>query len=112
MSRVAEYLEEHAHLNFVLALVEMRIFRLPEESEFTLHLARMTGEVLVTSEPAGASIVIDGTRRRETTPATLQVAAGKHTITLTKEGYARHEQEIEVKDSAFVRLSVTLGKRD
>ncbi|RPI18968.1 MAG: PEGA domain-containing protein, partial [Acidobacteriales bacterium] len=89
----------------------MRIFRLPEENEFSMHLARMTGEVLILSEPAGAAIVIDGTRRRETTPATLQVAAGKHTISVAKEGYTPHEEEIEVKDSAFVRLSINLGKR-
>ncbi len=67
----------------------MRIFRLPEENEFSMHLARMTGEVLILSEPAGAAILIDGTRRRETTPATLQVAAGKHTISVAKEGYPR-----------------------
>ena len=64
----------------------------------------------VLSEPPGASILVDGQRRPETTPATFELPAGKHAIAVVREGYQQDQQEIELKDSAFVRLSFTLGK--
>jgi hypothetical protein len=88
----------------------LRIFRFPEEPDLMIYLARMTGQVQVVSDPPGASILVDDRRRTETTPTTLELPAGKHVIAVVREGYARNEQEIEVKDTAFMRMNFTLGK--
>jgi hypothetical protein len=88
----------------------LRIFRVPEEPDLFIYLARMTGQVQVLSDPPGAAILVDERRQTETTPATLELPAGKHVIAVVKEGYPRNEQELEVKDSAFVRMNFTLGK--
>ncbi len=88
----------------------LRIFRLPDEDNIFLYMARLTGQVQVLSVPPGASILVDGQRRRETTPATFELPVGNHVVAVAHEGYQQDQQEIEVKDSAFLRLSFTLGK--
>lgn len=88
----------------------LRIFRLPDESDVFLYLTPQVGQVNVNSEPPGASILINGQRRNETTPATFELPAGKYVVTVVREGYQQDQQEITLKDSAFVRLSFTLGK--
>jgi serine/threonine-protein kinase len=88
----------------------LRIFRVPEEPELSIYLARRTGQVQVLSDPPGAAILVDERRQTETTPATLELPAGKHVIAVVKEGYLRNEQELEVKDTVFVKMNFTLGK--
>ena len=88
----------------------LRIFRLPEEDNIYLYLAKLMGQVQVLSDPTGAAILVDGQRRRETTPATFELPVGKHTVAVAREGYQQDQQEIEVKDSAFLRLTFTLGR--
>jgi serine/threonine-protein kinase len=88
----------------------LRIFQLPEEPNVYLYMAPQVGQVLVASEPAGAVISVNGQKRREVTPATLELPAGKHTIAVAKEGYLPDQQDIELRDTAFVRVSFTLGK--
>lgn len=88
----------------------LRIFRFPEEPDLSIYLARMTGQVQVVSDPPGAAILVDERRLTATTPATLELPAGKHVIAVVKEGYRRNEQELEVKDTAFVRVNFPLGK--
>jgi hypothetical protein len=88
----------------------LRIFRLPEEDNIRLDLAQLSGQVQVLSEPAGAAILVDGERRREQTPATFNLPVGKHTIAVMREGHQQEQQEIEVRDSSFLRLSFALGR--
>jgi serine/threonine-protein kinase len=88
----------------------LRIFRLPDEDNIYLYLAKLTGQVQVLSDPAGAAVLVDGQRRRETTPATFELPVGKHIVGVAREGYQPDQQEIEVKDSAFLRLTFTLGR--
>ncbi len=86
----------------------MRIFEVPGETDLFLYLAPMSGQVQIVSEPPGATILLNGNPRRETTPATIELPAGKHTVTVVKDG-RRAEQEIEVKDGAFVRINFVLS---
>ncbi len=88
----------------------LRIFQLPAEADLYFYMAKMSGQVQVLSTPPGASILVDGQPRAASTPATLELAAGKHVIAVVKEGYRRDEQEVEIKDNAFVRLDFSLGK--
>jgi serine/threonine-protein kinase len=88
----------------------LRIFQLPDEGNLFLYMSKMTGEVQIITDPPGASILIDGEPVTTTTPATLTLAAGKCTVAIAKDGYRQNEQEIEVKDGAFLRLTISLGK--
>lgn len=88
----------------------LKIFEVPKESTLVLELIPMIGMVRITSEPAGSSIVVNGQARSETTPATLKLPAGKYVVSVRKEGYRASDQELEVKDSAFLTLEFTLTK--
>jgi serine/threonine protein kinase len=88
----------------------LRIFQVPDEVNLFLYLARMSGQVQILSSPPGATILINGKERRERTPTTLDMPVGKYTITVTKDGTQGDQQEIEVKDNAFIRLSFTLPR--
>jgi hypothetical protein len=70
----------------------------------------MSGQVQILSSPPGATILINGKERRERTPTTLDMPVGKYTITVAKDGTQGDQQEIEVKDNAFIRLSFTLPR--
>jgi hypothetical protein len=70
-----------------------------------------TGALTVTSTPAGASIILDGTDRKLTTPATLTgVAAGSHTVLLRLTGYAEGRQNATVTAGRTSALQVALTK--
>ncbi len=88
----------------------LKIFQLPKESSLSIDLVPMAGMVRVNSDPPGAAILVDGQPRNETTPATLNLTAGKHTITVRKEGLRDSEQELEVKDGAFLTLQFDFSR--
>jgi len=89
----------------------LRIFEAPKEPDIFLYLARMTGQVQVLSDPPGAAILVDGRSRPEATPATFDLPIGRYTLAVVKEGYLEDQQEVEVRDSAFVRLNFRLARR-
>jgi len=85
----------------------LKIFELPRDATLSIELVRMSGMVRITSEPPGATILVNGQVRSETTPAGLTLPVGKYVITVRKEGYRNAEQELEVKDGAFLSLDFT-----
>ena len=64
------------------------------------------GTLFVTSEPAGASIRVNGEPTSKSTPATLTLAPGFYSITLEKNGYSNTER-IQVRDN-LSRLDMQL----
>lgn len=87
----------------------LRIFEVPTELDLFLYLAPATGQIQIVSDPPGAAIFLNGNPRREATPTTLELPTGKYTVTVSKEG-RKAEQEVEIKDGAFVRISFVLGQ--
>lgn len=70
-----------------------------------------TGALSVSSDPPGASIIIDGTDRKTTTPAALTgVAAGSHTILLHLTGYVDGQQSVTVAAGTTSTLQLSLSK--
>ena len=66
-------------------------------------------DVLVTSEPAGATAVLDNNSGAAcNTPCMLSVMPGRHTIILTHEGYQRESREVHITDSPTEIPMVTL----
>jgi len=69
-------------------------------------------DVLVTTEPAGATAVLDNNPAVSCkTPCMLSVLPGRHTITLNQEGYQRENREIRIIDSPIEVPTVNLTKQ-
>lgn len=82
----------------------------PDRADVEARLQRLRATpatLVVRSEPPGATILVDG-QERGTTPAELEVPAGRHTVTLTAEGREPLEQEVEAVVGARHELEVAL----
>ena len=72
-------------------------------------LARASGALTITTEPAGAFIEIEGQRRPETTPTTLEdLPAGPLTLALGAEDYRRTVVDAEVPKDGTGTVELTL----
>jgi serine/threonine protein kinase len=66
-------------------------------------------DVLVTSEPAGATAILDSNPAASCkTPCVLTVMPGRHTLALNSDGYHRESREIRITDSPVEVPMVTL----
>lgn len=70
--------------------------------------ATLAGTVTLTTEPAGASISVDGEPKEGQTPMDLELSPGTHKIRLSMEGFEPHELEIEIKGGEKMEQGVTL----
>ncbi|MEM1441627.1 MAG: PEGA domain-containing protein, partial [Verrucomicrobiota bacterium] len=69
------------------------------------RLDEARGSVRVVTEPAGASIVVDGAGEFES-PVTIQnLPLGKHRIMVQKNGYEQVEQEVDLREEAVLELA-------
>jgi len=79
-----------------------KIFNAPLEGSVFVTMERNTGLLMLTSEPAGTEVMIDG-KDIGPTPVHVNLPAGKHHLTLT-DGTRRHEETIQIDtDGAYVR---------
>jgi hypothetical protein len=79
-------------------------------TKVSVKLRPLSGKVSVSTDPAGAKVLIDG-REAGSSPMEIdKVARGKHTVTVLKPGFATREKEIELEYgdelSLFLRLKV------
>ena len=66
-------------------------------------------DVLVTSEPPGATAILDNNPAVSCkTPCMLSVLPGRHAITINQDGYQRESREIRIIDSPLELPTVTL----
>jgi PEGA domain-containing protein len=68
------------------------------------------GTVNVSSNPAGADILVDGDFVGNS-PAALKLTPGKHTVTVKSSGYADWSKEITVQGGSEVQLTSNLVKQ-
>jgi hypothetical protein len=71
----------------------------------------LKGTVNLTSTPAGAAVVVDGTFTANA-PATLKLVPGKHTITVKMSGQKDWTRELNVEAGSEVQLAATLDKAE
>ena len=64
--------------------------------------------VAVASDPAGATIAIDGKETTQTTPATVAMAAGPHRLRLSKKGFVAQDVRLAETDVRGGSVSYTL----
>jgi tRNA A-37 threonylcarbamoyl transferase component Bud32 len=66
--------------------------------------------LVVTSQPPGARVTVDGRALDETTPTALRgLGAGAHVVTVDKAGYARVERALAMGDGGRQALDVALS---
>ena len=71
-------------------------------------LKALGGTLLLTSEPKGAAISVNGKRIDKVTPAQIPLMPGVYTIMIEKDGRQATEQ-VEIKDRMTTR-KITLGQ--
>ena len=72
--------------------------------------AVQTAAVSFTSTPDGADIIIDG-KYSASTPSTLQLPAGDHTVSIQKSGFKAWQRTITVTAGSIITLSATLERQ-
>lgn len=77
---------------------QSRILLVPEETSTTIALDRAMGTLAVRTSPPGANLVIDGVERAEKTPASIVLPAGRHKLEVIRQGFAKQEQDVAIKD--------------
>ncbi|MBW2278455.1 MAG: PEGA domain-containing protein [Deltaproteobacteria bacterium] len=70
----------------------------------------MLGTVDITTEPAGAGIVLDGDTTGKTTPATLDVGPGTHEVVLNVDGFEPLAKQVKVKTGEQAELKVNFDE--
>jgi serine/threonine-protein kinase len=83
--------------------VAHRIFETPRDANMNLSLDRMMGALSITTEPAGATIKIDGQTRPEKTPAVINLPVGTHRL----EVVGWEPEDVQIKDGAIRQLKYT-----
>jgi hypothetical protein len=102
---------------FVPAGVKTQVTKQPEEKaaatdgKATSAAEVAKGSVNVNSSPAGADVLVDGDFVGDS-PATLKLAAGKHTVTVKMVGYKEWSREMTIQSGSDVQLSATLEKQE
>lgn len=77
--------------------------------ELDLQGAPRVGLLRVGSAPPGAEVRLDDRVLGET-PLEVEVDPGAHTLSLVREGYAAHEEPVEVAEGSLASVSVTLRR--
>lgn len=88
----------------------LKIFQSPEENDIFLNLDRMSGTLMVRSEPRGATIIINGETRSEKTPAMITLPTGRYTVDIVQNN-RRESQEVVIAESKITNLSIELPDR-
>jgi hypothetical protein len=69
------------------------------------------GAISVKSEPSSAQVALDGVLQKGRTPTQIEnVAAGKHVLTLTLDGYSDWKREISVESGKTADVDAKLAK--
>lgn len=83
-----------------------RIIDVPLTKQIAAILAMRTGRVLVSSQPAGATIRVNGQEWPAKTPTGITLPVGKYKLEFLKEGFRNQVHEIEVRDGAVATLEI------
>lgn len=75
-----------------------------------VNLEPKSGTLVVDSTPSGASVYVDGTYRG-TTPLTVELQPGQHTINVTLEGYKPYLATVNVPPGETVKITAKLEKK-
>ncbi len=80
-------------------------------SDQKISLESLAKGLLVTSEPPGADVFINGAKQSGQTPVTLPLAPGQYNLVLRLQGFEAHSEQVQVKDNAQTQLAAKLNER-
>lgn len=80
-----------------------------DASEVEIQMRAITGTLLISSEPNGAEVLVDGRRIPGTTNLQQDVAPGYHVVLVRKEGAGTAERSVRVQEGGLHPLHVTLS---
>ena len=72
-------------------------------------LRAISGTLMLTTVPSGASVSLDGKRTSQNTPAQLHLAPGTYHITVEKDG-VQGTSTVEIHNGEIKLLKITLGQ--
>ena len=68
-----------------------------------------SGTLMVSSDPAGAAVLVNGRRLAQTTPAQIPLAPGTYSITVEKDG-RQSTSNVEIRNGEIRTLKILLGQ--
>lgn len=77
----------------------LKVFSVPEDPTVYVNLGKQEGVVVISTDPAGSRVTVDG-KEYEKTPVTLRLSAGAHQLVLMN-GEKRHEETITVQNDGW-----------
>jgi eukaryotic-like serine/threonine-protein kinase len=80
-------------------------------SEQKIGLESLAKGLLVTSEPPGADVFINGAKQSGQTPVTLPLAPGQYNLVLRLQGFEAYSEPVQVTDNAQTQVSAKLNER-
>ncbi len=84
--------------------LERRIFTVPNDSSLLINLSRSMGVLVITSEPSGSQVLVDG-KDYGTTPVTVRLIVGSHQLVLVN-GAQRREETVVIANDSFATRSI------
>jgi hypothetical protein len=90
---------------------ETRNVEVASHSKFSLsvQLSQLPATVLITAEPAGAQILLDGKDTGRVTPSQISVEkSGNHTVLVKKQGYLEESTTVNLQPGQSFRYSPSL----
>ena len=66
------------------------------------------GRIELTTTPGDATVLIDNVKVGDHSPVSIEKSPGPYTLSVTRDGYARNDQNIELKAGQPLALTVTL----
>jgi len=66
------------------------------------------GRIEITTTPVDATVLVDNTKVGDHSPVSLERAPGPYTVSVTRDGYVRNDQNVEVHAGQPLQLAVTL----
>jgi eukaryotic-like serine/threonine-protein kinase len=80
-------------------------------SDQKLNLESLAKGLLLSSDPPGADVLIDGAKQSGQTPLTLPLAPGEYKLTLRLPGYEPYSSKVQVKDNVQTELALKLNAK-
>ena len=84
----------------------LKIFEVPQTGFVFQQLEKRLGRLGVNTNPPGATIYVDGQARPERTPFILTLPPGRYRVAVELAGYAREEEEIDLRADSLKNFSV------
>jgi hypothetical protein len=82
-----------------------------EVSDQKITLESLAKGLLVTSEPPGAEVFINGAKQSGQTPVTMPLAPGHYNLVLRLQGFEAYSEQVQVKDNAQTQVAAKLNER-